>query len=104
MHQYIDPTIPFLSYPIDLTDFLMVCIYSYTQASQVALVVKNPPVNAGDAGDLSSIPGSGRSLGGGHGNPLQHSWWRIPKNPYGQRSLEGYSPSGCKELDMTKVT
>ena len=33
-------------------------------ASQVALVVKNPPVNAGDARDTGSIPGSGRSLGG----------------------------------------
>ena len=74
MHQYFDPTIPFLSYPTDLTeDFLMVCIYSYTRASQVALVVQNPLVNAGDAGNLGSIPGSGRSLGGGHGNPLQHS-------------------------------
>ena len=39
-------------------------------ASQVALVVKNPPANAGD---LGSIPGLGRSLGGGHGNPLQYS-------------------------------
>jgi len=33
-------------------------------------VVKNPPANAGDAG---SIPGSGRSPGGGNGNPLQYS-------------------------------
>ena len=36
-------------------------------------VVKNPPVNTGAAGDVSSIPGSGRSPGGGNGNPLQHS-------------------------------
>ena len=36
-------------------------------------MVKNPPVNAGDVRDISSIPGSGRSLGGGHGNPLQYS-------------------------------
>ena len=42
-------------------------------ASQVALVVKNPPANAEDIGDASSIPGSGRSLGGGHRNPLQYS-------------------------------
>ena len=42
-------------------------------ASQVALVVKNPPANAGDVRDLGSIPGSGRSPGGGHGNPLQYS-------------------------------
>ena len=40
------------------------------RASQVALVVKNPPVNAGDIRDVSSILGSGRSPGGGHGNPL----------------------------------
>ena len=39
-------------------------------ASQVALVVKNPPANAGDTGDVDSIPGVGRSPGGGHGNPL----------------------------------
>ena len=42
-------------------------------ASQVALVVKNPAANAGGAGDPGSIPGSGRSPGGGHGNPLQYS-------------------------------
>ena len=34
-------------------------------------VVKNPPANAGDTGDVGSICGSGRSLGGGNGNPLQ---------------------------------
>jgi len=36
----------------------------------VALVVKNPPGNAGDVRDMGSIPRSGRSPGGGHGNPL----------------------------------
>ena len=36
-------------------------------------MVKNPPVNAGDAGDASSIPGSGRSTGKGNGNPLQYT-------------------------------
>ena len=36
-------------------------------------VVKNPAANAGHTGDLHSIPGSGRSPGGGHGNPLQYS-------------------------------
>ena len=48
-------------------------IVCFTQASQVALVVKNPPANAGDIRDAGSIPGSGRSPGGGHGNPLQYS-------------------------------
>ena len=50
-------------------------------------------------GDLGSIPVSGRSLGGGHSNPLQYS---CLENPHGQRSLAGYSPWGCKELDTTE--
>ena len=37
------------------------------------LVVKNLPANAGDIRVVGSIPESGRSLGGGHGNPLQYS-------------------------------
>ena len=41
--------------------------------SQLALVVKNLPANAGELGDVDLIPGSGRSPGEGHGNPLQHS-------------------------------
>ena len=40
-------------------------------------VVKNPPANAGDARDTVSIPGSGRSPGGGNGNLLQYLAWRI---------------------------
>ena len=57
-------------------------------------MVKNLPANAGDLRDVSSIPGSGKSSGGGHGNPLQYSclgnpmdreaWWatvhRVAKN------------------------
>ena len=46
--------------------------------------------NAGDTGDAGSIPGSARSPGGGNGNPLQYS------------CLEGYSPKGYKESDMTE--
>ena len=46
--------------------------------SQVALVVKNPPASAGDIRDAGSIPGSGRSRGGGHGNPLQCSCLENP--------------------------
>ena len=51
------------------------------------------------AGDLGSIPGLGRSPGGGHDDPLQYC---CLENPCGQRSLAGYSPWGCKELDMTE--
>ena len=47
-------------------------------ASQVELVVNNLPANAGDGGDMGSIPGSGRSLGEGHGNPLQYSCLENP--------------------------
>ena len=102
------------------------------QASQVAQLVKNPPAmqetscigkfpwrrdrlptpvfmgfpggsdgkeSAFNVGDLGLILGLGRSPGGGHGNPLQYS---CLENPHGQRSLEGYSPWGPKELNMTE--
>ena len=49
-------------------------------ASQVALVVKNPPANAGDIRDAGSIPGLGRSPRGGHGKPLQYSCLENPMN------------------------
>ena len=44
----------------------------------MALAVKNPTVNAGDAGDTGLISGSGRSPGGGNGNPLQYSRLENP--------------------------
>ena len=44
-------------------------------------MVKNPPTNMGDIRDAGLIPGSGRSSGGGHGNPLQYS---CLKNPMGR--------------------
>ena len=47
-------------------------------ASQVALVVKNLPPNAGDIRDIGSIPGLGRSPGGAHGNPLLYSCLENP--------------------------
>ena len=50
----------------------------YVWASQLVLVVKNPPPNAGDARDKGSIPGSGRSPEGGHDNPLQSSCLENP--------------------------
>ena len=55
---------------------------------------KESACNAGATGDLDLIPASGRSLGGGHGNPLQYS-------SHGQRNLAGYSPQGLKESDLT---
>ena len=47
-------------------------------SSQVVLVVKNPPDNAGDIRDVGLIPGLGRSLGAGHDNPLQYSCLENP--------------------------
>ena len=47
-------------------------------ASQVVLDVKNLPANAGDTRDMGSVPGLGRSPGGGHGNPLQYSCLEKP--------------------------
>ena len=41
----------------------------------MVLVVKNLPANAGDIRDVDSIPGLGRSSGGGNGTPLQYSCW-----------------------------
>ena len=55
--------------------------------------------SACNAGDLGSIPGSGRSPGEGVGNPPQYS---CLENPHGWRSLVGYSPWGCKESDTTE--
>ena len=45
----------------------------YVRASQVVLVVKNPPFNAGGIRDTGLTPGLGRSPGGENGNPLQYS-------------------------------
>ena len=55
----------------------------------MALVVKNPLVDAGDIRDRGSIPGLGRFPGGGHGNPLQYSLLRIPwtEEPGGLQSI-----------------
>ena len=64
-------------------------------------MVKNLPASAGDTRDMGLIPGTGRSLGVGNGNPLQYSCWG---NLLGQRSLAGYCPWGCKELNVTEYT
>ena len=67
------------------------------------LVVKSLPVNAGDAGNMGSIPALGRSPGVG---PWSRKWQLTPiffhGESHGQRSLVGYSPLGCKELDTTE--
>ena len=61
-----------------LDDFSLYLYVAQRWASRAALVVKNLPVSAGDTRDASSIPGSRRSPGGGHGNPLQYSCLENP--------------------------
>ena len=94
------------------------CIYIYTyiyrethththththMASQVALVVKNLPANAGDIRDVGSIPGWGRSPGGRHGNPFQYS---SLENPMDRRAWQATvhwvtkSQTQLKQLSM----
>ena len=79
-----------LSFPLDLL---------YSRVFPGGSVVKNPPSSAGDSGDAGSIPGLGRSPGGGNDNPLQCSC--LGKS-LGQRSLVGFSPWDHKELDTTE--
>jgi len=62
------------------------------------LVIKNPPVNAGDARDMGSVLGLGRSLWRWAWQPTPVF---LPRKLCGQRSLAGDSPWGHKELDMT---
>ena len=50
-------------------------------------MVKNPLSNAGDTKDLGSIPGLGRSPGGGHGNPLQYSCLENPMDRAAWRAI-----------------
>ena len=68
-------------------------------ASQLALVVKNSPANAGDIRDAGSIPGLGRSPGGGHGNPFQDS---CLENPMDRGAWQAICRWGSKESDILK--
>ena len=52
-----------------------------------------------NAGDMGLIPGSGRSPGGGHGNTLQYSAWRIPQT----EEPGSHGPWGHKESDTTNT-
>ena len=62
---------------------------------------KESACNSGDTGDAGSTPRWARSLGGGHGNPLQYS---CLEKPPGQSSLAGYSPKGRKESVTIEAT
>ena len=68
-----------------------------TSASQAVVVVRNPPAKAGDVG---SIPG--------REDPLEEEMASVlvflPEESHGQRTLAGYGPQGCQELDTTEAT
>ena len=68
----------------------------------MALVVKNPPANAGDLTDVGSILGLGRSPGG------ERAWQPtpafLPGESQGQGSLMGFHLWGHTESDMTEAT
>ena len=82
------------------------------EASQVVLVIKNPSANAGDTKHPASIPGSGRSPGAGHGNPLQYSclensmdrgaWWAtvhwVAKNQTRLKWLSTHAQQPQKQI------
>ena len=73
--------------------------WPYKLASQVVLVVRNLPANAGDVKRCRFIPWVRKIPGGGHSNSLQYS---CLENPHGQRSLLGYSPWSHKESDTVE--
>ena len=62
-------------------------------------MVKNQPASAGDVGDTGSIPGSGRSPGGGHGTLLQYSCLENPMDRGAWRA----TVHGVAELNMTEL-
>ena len=73
---------------------------SAPRASQVALVLKNPPANPGDIRDLGLTPGSGISPGGGHSNPLQYSCLENPTDRGAWRAMV----HRVAESDTTEAT
>ena len=59
---------------------------------------KNLPANAGDIGNMGSIPGLGRSPGGGHGHPLQYSCLENPMDPHPMEELGGLQSIGSHRV------
>ena len=66
----------------------------------MVLVVKNPSANAGEIRDSGSLPGSGRSNGGGHVNPLQYS---CLENPMDRGASQAIVHQVAKSLRKNKM-
>ena len=86
-------------------EFIYICVYIYIlglRASQVVLVVKNPPANSGGRKRHRFNPYSGQE------DPWRRAWQPTPVflsgESQGQRSLVGYSPQGCSGSDTTEAT
>jgi len=96
----INSTYSFISFPGGSDSKESTCNEGVSEVAQETLYpLSHQGSSNGNVGDLGSIPGLGRSPGGGHGNPLQYS---CLENSHGQRSLVGYSSWGRKELDTTE--
>ena len=105
--KYIDVVMQLNRFYLINIDLLHIChiyiisyVYIYLRTSQVALVVKKPPVNVGDVRD--GVGSLGPEI------TRRRTWQPTPKfspkESYGQRSLAGHTPWCCKELKVTKAT
>ena len=88
-----------------MNDISLFFLTAFYQASQVGSVGKESACNAGDAGNVGSIPGLGRSPGEGHGNPLQCSHLENPMDRGAWRAsvrevmTEATQPAACTLLE-----
>ena len=91
-------------------DRIIIIIIYNNKISQVALVVKNPPADAGDTADPGLIPGSVRSPGVGNSNPLQYSclgnsmdrgsWWATVHGGHKQSGMTGHAHINCISIKL----
>ena len=75
-------------------------MWALAEAWYTVTVIKSPPASAGDTRDPGSIPGPGRPLE----EEMAPTPGFLPGESHGQRSLAGYGPQSCKELDTTEAT
>ena len=98
------PSPPYQVLPVPLTRYSAPCWLcswaAYSPGFPDGSVVMNPPPNAGATGDKDSLPGLGRSPGGGNGNPLQYS---CLGNPMDRRAWWATAHGAAKELDMSEL-
>ena len=79
--------------------YMCVCTHTHTQVDfPGGIVVKNPPANAGNSGDVDFIPELERSPEGGNGNPLQYSCLKNPMD----REARWATVHGVEELKTTE--